>query len=103
FWNLKQLASTPENAFSIPFTCNKENVNCAAFGNIAKGEYAIHMVNNGAESQATIKGIPARVSGFDVYVTNSEQNMEKIGEAGVNDGIVQFTLEPAGFTTIISK
>ena len=49
YWDLKQLASTPPRAFAIPFTCSKEVVNCAAFGNIAGGEYALHIANNGAE------------------------------------------------------
>ncbi|MBS1231783.1 MAG: hypothetical protein H6R35_621, partial [Bacteroidetes bacterium] len=61
FWNLKQLASTPENAFAIPFTCNKEGINCAAFANLSRGEYAVHIVNNGAECQAIVKGIPSDV------------------------------------------
>ena len=34
FWNLKQLASTPEGSFAIPAACSKEDINCAAFGNI---------------------------------------------------------------------
>ena len=37
FFNLQQLASTPENAFSVPVTCDKNNVNAAAFANIASG------------------------------------------------------------------
>lgn len=48
FWNIKQLASTPADALTIPVSSSKRNVNCAAFGNMVRGEYAVHMVNNGA-------------------------------------------------------
>ena len=103
FWNLKQLASTPENAFSLPFTVNKEGINCAAFGYIAKGEYAVHIVNNGAERPATVKGIPAGVSTLEIYVTDKAMKMEKTGEVKVTDGTAVFKLQQAGFTTLISK
>ncbi|MBN1819319.1 MAG: hypothetical protein JXR31_07915 [Prolixibacteraceae bacterium] len=103
FWNLRQLASTPVGSFSLPVTCDNKKVNCAAFSNIAKGQYAIHLVNNGASSPAIIKGIPDNVSVFEVFVTNSEQGMKKKGEVEVNEGTVQFTLEQAGFTTLICK
>ena len=46
FFNLKQLAMTPENAFAVPVVCNKENINAAAFTKKATGEWAVHLVNN---------------------------------------------------------
>ncbi len=103
FWNVKQLASTPENAFSLPTVCDKEEINCASFGNIARGEYAIHMVNNGAERETTIKGIPAGVSAFDVYVTDENKGMEKVQEVSVVNGSIVVKLPPASFATLISK
>ncbi len=103
FWNLKQLASMPEDAFSLPLKCSKRGINCAAFGNIARGEYALHIVNNGAECQAIIKGIPAGIKALDIFVTDKEKGMEKVGEANVSDGKTEFILEKAGFTTLISK
>jgi len=103
FWNLKQLASTPEEAFAIPLTCNKESVNSAAFGNIARGEYAVHMVTNGAECMATIKGLPAGVKILEVFVTDNTRGMEKTGEVTVENGSADLILLPAGFTTLISK
>ncbi|HYW97346.1 MAG TPA: hypothetical protein VE870_17265, partial [Bacteroidales bacterium] len=89
FWNLKQLASTPAASYSLPVTCNKAEVNCAAFGNIARGEYAIHMVNNGAARKAVITGIPDGVKNLSVYVTDKEKGMEKIGEVPVKNGKVE--------------
>jgi len=103
FWNLKQLASTPEKAFSLPVSCNKEEVNCAAFGNIARGEYAIHMVNNGAARKAVISGIPTEVSALQVFVTDETKNMTKSGELKVVNGKIEVDLLPTSFTTLITK
>lgn len=103
FWNLKQLASIPANAYSLPVKCNKEEVNCAAFGNIARGEYAVHMVNNGAARKATITGVPADVSTFEVYVTDEVRNSTKTGELKVIDGKVVVDLLPTAFVTLLSK
>jgi len=103
FWNLKQLAATPEDAFALPVTCDREVVNCAAFGNIARGEYAIHMVNNGAERKSLIRGVPAEVTAFDVFVTDEYKGMEKTGEVQVVDGTAEVILLPASFTTLIGR
>jgi hypothetical protein len=100
FWNLKQLAITPENAFALPFTCNKEEVNCAAFGNLARGEYAVHLVNNGAGRTATIKGLPD-LSDIKIYATNASMNMQEI--KSTTDGSINIELPPAGFVTVIAK
>lgn len=103
FWNLKQLASTPAQAFALPFKCNKEGINCAVFANISREEYALHIVNNGAECQAIVTGIPSGVSSFEIFVTDKEKGMEKTGEAKVVEGKASFSLHKAGFTTLISK
>lgn len=103
FWNVKQLASTPEGAFSLPTVCDREEINCASFGNIARGEYAVHLVNNGAAREATIKGIPEGVSAFDVFVTDENKGMEKVQEVSVVNGTIVVKLFPASFTTLISK
>ncbi len=78
YWNLKQLASTPEHAFAFPVSSNKKEVNTAAFGNIARGEYVVHAVNNGAARSAIIKGLPAGKVTVKVYVTNQKQGMEEV-------------------------
>ena len=77
FWNIKQLASTPADALAIPVSSSKKNVNCAAFGNMVRGEYAVHMVNNGADCEAVISGIPAEVKELKVYVTNTKDCMKE--------------------------
>jgi hypothetical protein len=103
FWNLKQLASTPEFSLAIPASCNKEEINCAAFGNISRGKYAVHIVNNGAERAVILKGFPAEVKVLSIYVTDHSRGMEKTGEVQVIDGICSFNLAPAGFTSLISN
>ena len=77
FWNLKQLASTPEGAFAIPASSNREEINCAAFGNISRGKYAVHLVNNGAEREVMLKGLPPEAKFFTIYVTDHFQGHGK--------------------------
>ena len=103
FWNLKQLASTPAGAFSIPFTCSKKGINCAAFGNKATGEFAVHIVNNGAQCPASLKGIPSDISSFDIYQTDNIKAMQKVGEVKVINGNAEFVLDKSCFTTFKSR
>jgi len=101
FWNLKQLASTPEQAFSLPFTCTREEVNAAVFGNLSRGEYVVHAVNNGAARLATIKGLPVNnASKVKVYVTNSVQGMEEIKDFKIVDGFIQLALPAVSFVSV---
>jgi hypothetical protein len=102
FWNLKQLAATPEDAFALPFVCDKEEVNCAAFGNLSRGEYAVHIVNNGAGRTATIKGLP-KLSDIKAYATNSAVGMKETKTTTTADGYVTVELPPAGFVTVIGR
>jgi hypothetical protein len=78
YWNLKQLANTPEQAFAFPVNSSKKEVNTAAFGNITRGEYVVHAVNNGAARNAVIQGLPVDKATIKVYVTNQEQGMEEV-------------------------
>ncbi len=101
FWNIKQLASTPADALAIPVSSSKKNVNCAAFGNIVRGEYAVHLVNNGAGCDAVISGIPASVKELKVYVTNTKDSMKETA-AKVENGKVRVHLPPISFITLLS-
>jgi len=103
FWNLKQLASTPEKSFALPFTCNKEEVNCAAFGNIAQGKYTLHLVNNGAARQTTITGLPENISNVKVYVTNHEEGMTESSDIHVQNGMITCSLPAISFVTIMAS
>jgi hypothetical protein len=101
FWNLKQLAITPEASFALPFTCSKEEVNCAAFGNISRDEYAVHIVNNGAGRTATVKGLP-NLASVKAYATTNTANMQEIKSSRSADGSISVELPPAGFVTVVT-
>ncbi|MDR0543490.1 MAG: hypothetical protein LBH19_14940 [Dysgonamonadaceae bacterium] len=101
FWNLKQLAATPENSFSLPFKCTHEDVNPAAFGNIAKGQYTVHAVNNGAARPATIKGLSlTKGSKITIYATNYNLNMVEIKNWKLVDGQLQVNFPEVSFISI---
>jgi hypothetical protein len=103
FWNLKQLASTPENSFSLPVKSSKEEINCAAFGNIATGRYAIHLVNNGTGREVNISGLPDKTVPFDVFVTDATRGMQRVAEAIPADGKVSIDAPPAAMISLISR
>ena len=101
FWNFKQLASTPPRSFSLPVACNKSNLTCAAFGDIANGIYTVHMVNNGATRAATLTGLPSSVKELRIWVTDSQRGMQEGDRIPVKDGKAQFNLDATSFTTVI--
>ncbi|MDR1723923.1 MAG: hypothetical protein LBR84_08330, partial [Tannerella sp.] len=101
FWNLKQLAATPEQSFSLPFTCTREDVNPAVFGNISRGQYVVHAVNNGAARQATIKGLPVSAkSKITVYVTNETQSMETSKKYKLSGSDIAVELPPMSYVSV---
>jgi O-glycosyl hydrolase len=102
YWNLKQLSDTPANAFSLAFTCDKEEVSCAAFGNMSTSEYAVHLVNNAGARPAVIKGIPA-LAQLKAYATNISMSMKEIQATRNADGSISVELPPAGFVSVFVK
>jgi len=100
FHNLRQLAMTPADAFSVPLAADKENVNTAAFYNKARGEGALHVVNNGAACKAEISGLPASVSRAVVFVTNANQNAEE-QSVNVSRGKVTVDMPSESFVTVL--
>lgn len=100
FHNLRQLAMTPADAFSIPLAVDKENVNTAAFYNKAQGKGALHMVNNGATCKAEISGLPASVSSAVIYVTNASQNAEE-QSVNVSQGTATIDMPAESFVTVL--
>jgi len=103
FWNIQQLSDTPEKAFALPFTCNREEVNCAAFGNLARNEYAVHIVNNGAGRTATIKGIPENCNNIKVFATNYSLSKQEIKMTKTANGNITVELPPVSFVTVIAQ
>ena len=103
FWNIQQLSDTPEKAFALPFTCNREEVNCAAFGNLARNEYAVHIVNNGSGRTATIKGIPENCNNIKVFATNYSLSKQEIKMTKTANGNITVELPPVSFVTVIAQ
>lgn len=99
FFNLQQLAATPEQAFAIPLTCDKQTVNAAAFANTARGECAVHIVNNGASCEAEISGLPKEATRVIVRVTNTEQN-SVAACYGISDGCLKLEMPADSFVSI---
>ena len=102
FWNLKQLAMVSPGSFILPVTCDKEEIDCAAFGDIAGGNYVIHIVNNGASRPGTLTGLPAGVHELQMYVTDSKRGMEEDKRVRVSDGEAKFTIEGFAFISVVS-
>ena len=100
FHNLRQLAMTPADAFSIPLTVDRENVNTAAFYNKAQGKGALHVVNNGAACKAEISGLPASVSDAVVFVTNASQDVEEMS-VKISQGIATIDMPAESFVTVL--
>jgi len=102
FWNLKQLASTTKNLYAMPITSTKDDISCAALGDNSKGIYTLHLVNNSAERQVTITGIPAAAKKFKLIITNPENNAKESGSKKVSNGQLQFKLPARSYVTLVS-
>ncbi|MFD1466754.1 hypothetical protein ACFQ48_00845 [Hymenobacter caeli] len=103
FWNLKQLASTPQNVVAMPITVSRPNVSCAALGNNAKGVYAIHLVNSGATRAVTLTGLPAKVKNLRCYVTDQKRAMQEGPRVAVAKGQARFMLDTGSYVTLVSE
>jgi hypothetical protein len=101
FWNLKQLALTPEESFALPFTCDRQDVNCAAYANLSRKQYAVHIVNNGAGRTATVKGLPPATT-VRAYATDKSAGMQELKSSASADGAISVALPPTGFVTLIA-
>lgn len=99
FWNLKQLGQIPGGSFHLPLSSGA-NVSCAAFGDIANGIYSLHLVNNGATRQVTIKGFPDTVKELQMLITDENRGMEEGKKVNVSKGVATFTLDAGSYTTL---
>lgn len=102
FYNLKQLSMTPADALAIPVITDKDNVNTAAFGNLAQGKFAVHIVNNGASCLAEINGLPKSITKAIVFVTNAQQNAEAQC-VPTRDGQVLVNMPAESFVTLLAE
>ena len=102
FWNIKQLGTVPPGSFILPTSCDKDDISCAAFGDIAEGTYVVHFVNHGASRPAVLTGLPQSVHEFRTYVTDNKRGMEEGKRIHVSNGEAKFTLDAFGFTSVMS-
>ena len=100
FWNLKQLASTPEGLSYFPVSCDRSTVTCAGLGDSHSRKYAIHIVNNGAERKVVISGIPPGVKTFRIYSTGKNRSMKEGKPVRTVNGMANFILPAGCFTTL---
>jgi hypothetical protein len=71
-----------------------------AYGNIAKDEYALHIVNNGADRTATIEGLPQKAKNYRVYATGNKLNMKLIKEVVSENKALKIELPKAAFISV---
>jgi hypothetical protein len=103
FWNLKQLASTPEGLNYFPVSCDRATATAAALGDSHSREFVIHIVNNGAERTVQMSGIPAGVKSFRIYSTGKDRSMQENKPVSVSNGMVNFILPAGCFTTLTTQ
>lgn len=103
FWNLKQLGATPARAFALPLSSDRHDVTSAAFGDLAGGKYAIHLVNNGGERRALLSGLPFAIKELRFLLTDYTHGMQERAVIQVESGRTEFTLPPAGFVTLLGN
>jgi len=101
FWNLKQLGLTPPGAFALPIVADRPDVTCAAFGDLANGQYAVHIVNRGAQRPAVLTGLPESVTALRRFDTDVNHGMEENERVSVRAGKTEFTLPPTSFITLL--
>ena len=100
FWNIKQLASTPEGLYYLPLQSDRPTVTCAALGNRASGKYVLHIVNRGAERKVIVSGIPSAVRTFKIFSTGKTLHMQQMSTVHVHQGTAEFILPAGCFTSL---
>lgn len=103
FWNLKQLASTPKGLLTMPISSDRPDITCAALGNNGKRIYSIHLVNNGATRETTLKGLPKKLKSLRIILTDRERGMKEGAPIPVSDGVARFSLEARTYTELVSE
>ena len=101
FWNLKQLASTPEKVSYMTVRCGRV-VSCAAMGDAGSGRLAVHIVNTNASRTAVLTGLPSTVRSLRVWTTNASSNMKEGARVSVRGGRAVVRLESATYVTVQS-
>ncbi len=102
FFQLKQLDLTPPGTPFLPLVGDTPAISHAAYGNDAKG-YAIHLLNKGAQRDATISALPPSIKELHVFVTDAKRQMQELAKVPVTAGTANVTLDPEALTTLTSQ
>jgi hypothetical protein len=102
FWNLKQFSSTPRGLKAMKIDGDAPGISAAALGDNQKNIYAIHLVNNGANRNVTITGLPRKVKSLEVLVTDENRSMKEEKPVKVIDGKATFVLAKTCYTTLLA-
>jgi len=87
--------------FAMPVKSDRGNIIAAGLGDNDKGIYTIHIVNNGASRQASLKGLPSDTEWMKIYVTNENSKMSQRRMIRVREGIASFVAEANSFITLL--
>jgi len=82
--------------------CDRPGITCAALGNIANGQYTLHIVNNGGSRPATVSGLPDTVKELRIWVTDKQRGMQEGARIPVSGGKASFTVDATAYVTLIS-
>ncbi len=102
FWDMKQLASTPEDLRAMHLTIKGADISGAILGDNAKGIYSVHLVNNGSARKVTLIGLPSKVKSLRVWITDKNRDMQSLKPILVKNGKAIFTLDATCYTTMRS-
>ncbi len=102
FWNFKQMANLPADLKYMPVSADKENVECSGLGDMERGIYVIHLVNNGATRPVTLQGLPSDIEWIKIRVTNEKSNYAARRPVRVREGTAQFVAEANSFITLLA-
>ena len=72
-------------------------------GDIEKGVYVVHIVNDGATRETTISGFPKGVKRVKVFVTDEKRAMEEGKKLRVENGSVTLPVDSRSFVTLIGE
>jgi hypothetical protein len=101
FWNLKQLGLTPPGAFALPISATRPEITCAAFGDLANGQFILHIVNQGGKRPAVLAGLPKTLVALRRFTTDAKRGMEETKAIKASDGKTQLVLPEASYTTLL--
>ncbi len=102
YWAIKQLGSMEQGVRALPVRADRPNLATAAFVD-GKGGAIVHLVNQGAEREATVAGLPAGTKQLQVLVSDTARGMEDRGLVPVVDGRASVKLPATSFTSLFAK